>query len=714
MKHLSGEKTGSKAVLLKNSFILIFLILPTLSFSQVPINGFCYRNDFSIPQGYTGIFSADLNSNNSSELILYSPALKRIGIYSGIVNDSSIFKELQVKTEISQLRLVKNVAGFKNLFAAVERKQRKVSFFSIYVDSLSEKVSEISFDSYPEKIITGDVDLNGNDEILVYGSAFDGLSMIYRADGGIGERKISPGTSFSEAVFIDFNDDGYTDVVAFDILDYSLRLFKNNTKGIFREVRTIPCTEKISLLKSYDFNRDGIEDIIYVVQNQIEILFGDFQSAFKKKISLKLEGDPASVQIGDYNRDKIPDIAYLLLNNSLSIIFGKNGQQFYEPIPYLKNSSILTFTRFTDGASTNLACITGSGELIVISAKEFTGSDANISVAIEADALNYFDFGNDGIPDIAFIDNYDNLLKLLVNTSAAFPLKFYSIPLAEDHSKILIDEFSSNRKIFYCYSNGTPLLEVFRYNFKTDRLNRKQLYAPGEILDVYFKRIDSSFVNIYVLYNKKSKMYLGRFENRDVSITFKEYPVIDRNVIDAKLFVEDEPVIYYWKSENNTFDFNTVTVKTGPNEETTNMSILNSSETKINLYGADRFDNEYPFLVSLVQSQTENQLIVISAGKISSSKLNIKSPESKKAEFGEAFFGETSIKGINNFTVNSLNDNYIYKLVYRQTDGIYFLNQLVAAENVSDYFITRLDRKNYYLVYSNKEKGCISIRSLKK
>jgi hypothetical protein len=39
---------------------------------------------------------------------------------------------------------------------------------------------------------------------------------------------------------------------------------------------------------------------------------------------------------------------------------------------------------------------------------------------------------------------------------------------------------------------------------------------------------------------------------------------------------------------------------------------------------------------------------------------------------------------------------------------------MFAAENVSDYFFARLDRKNYYLVYSNKKEGYLSIKSLKK
>ncbi|MBK9098205.1 MAG: VCBS repeat-containing protein [bacterium] len=461
-------------------------------------------------------------------------------------------------------------------------------------------------------------------------------------------------------------------------------------------------------------NLDGIPDIIYTINNRIEIVFGDYRSEFKNKISLKIEGEPASVQIGDFNSDKVPDIAYLILNNSLNIIFGKDGQQFYESVPYLKNASIISFTRSRFASAFELACLTSSGELTLLSSRIFNPSDIKISLGVSAGAVTKFDYDNDGNDDIAFVDENDRSLKLLVNNNSGIPSKYYSIPLAEAHTEIKVDEFFKFRKIFYCYSEDAPLLEVFRYNFNTDKISRKQLYAPGEILDVYFQRIDSSFVNIFVLYNKKSKMYLGKFENKDVSITFKEYPVIDRNVTEAELFVMDEPVIYYWKSENNTFEFKTVRIKTGPNVEKTNLRVSNSIDTKVNLYGADQFDNEYPFVASLVQSEMENYLVVVSADKISISKKINESIGNEKPEFGKAFFGETSIKGINNFTVNSINDNYIYKLVYRQTDNTYLLNQMFPAENVSDYLFARLNKKNYFLVYSNKEENCISIRSLKK
>lgn len=714
MKRLSGEKIDSKIGLLKNSFILFILFFSSLSFSQIPINGFCFQKKLSLPKDYLGIISADLNSNRNDELILYSALSKQIGIYAGIPGDSVELKEFQLNSEISQLKQIKDNTGNNNLFAAVERRLRKISLMYISPDSIDAGKSKIEFDSYPENIFTGDIDLNGNDEILVSGSGFDGLSILFRSDGGIGEKKIITGTSFSEAIFVDLNDDGYSDVLAFNILENSLQFFINNTNGIFRLSRSIQYSEKINLLQSLDLNKNGFQDIIYAVGNRIEILLGDAQGSFKSKYSIKLDDRPFAIQFGDFNGDKLLDIAVGVTQDLLSILFGKNGAEFHETIPYLKNSSLIAFTTSKYNNTDNISCLLESGELIVLNSEKELGADIKITLGIQAGAVKKFDYTNDGIPDISFIDEHDNSLKILLNNKAGIPSRLYNFPLADDHTEILVDEFFSFRKFFYCYTKGAPLLEVFRYNFDKGRLNRKQLYAPGEILDVALQRIDSTFVNIFLVYNKQSKLYLGKFENRDLSVTFREYPFIDRNVISAQLFIEEEPVVYYWRSEDDTLQFKSAQIKSGPNDYNTFFEISKTNNTEVNLFGADNYINEYPTVVSILQNETEKKLLVMVGDKFSISNQLFKSLDENNIGISKGFFGETSIKGIINFTLYNSADNYISKLVYREKERTFSLSQMFAAENVSDYFFARLDRKNYYLVYSNKKEGYLSITSLKK
>jgi len=712
MRRLSGGITDSKADLLKCSFILLLIFCPSISFSQIPINGFCSGKNFNLSKGYSSVLSADINSTAGDELIFYSSTAKRIGIYSGVPNDDALFVEQPFNYETSQLKKLKGYSKETSLFAGVERKKRKIFLLEISANSTLTINQQIEFDSYPENIFTGDINADGKDEILISGSGFDGLSILNIADSGIGERKISSGVSFSEAVFIDFSDDGYLDIIAFDILENSLKFFVNNTKGAFKQTRSIRYSEKISFLKMTDFNNDGLNDLVYSRSNFIEILFGDYQGIFKDKLTIKLDQKPAALITGDFNLDKSQDIAYSLPAGTVNILFSNKDQDFYESVTYLRRDSILAVSKFILGGKDNLAVLSESGKLDVISSIKNLDDNIKIVPAIFAGAIKKFDVGKDNIPDICFIDEYDNYLKIFISNGEGIPDKLYYFPVAEDYKEILVGDFFKNVKTFYCYSEGIPLIEVFKYNFEEESLSRKQLYAPGEILDVNLQRVDSSLVNIFLVYNKQSKLHLGKFENREQSITFREYPFIDRNISDAKIRIKDEPEIFYWREENDTLYFKTADIEAGPNILKTYFKISRSENLMINLYAANFYNSSYPTVVSFVQKEDENSVLLFSGNQFRKSTPIIEGDLVQNVKFGRGFFGDIRNAGIINFTINSIDDDYIYTLSFNDQDSNYHLKPLVFKENISDYIFMNLKQKSY-LVYSNKT-GELSISLLQK
>ena len=145
MKHSSGEKTDLKAGLLKNSFILFFLFFSSLSFARFLSMDFASKKNILLPKDYEGIISTDLNSNGNDELIFYSASTKRIGIYSGIPGENDSLKEFQINSEISQLRRLKDESGSTNLFAAVDRKHRKILLIYSSIDSLEVRNNQLEF-----------------------------------------------------------------------------------------------------------------------------------------------------------------------------------------------------------------------------------------------------------------------------------------------------------------------------------------------------------------------------------------------------------------------------------------------------------------------------------------------------------------------------------------------------------------------------------------
>ena len=713
MRHSSGGKTGLKAGRINNSCVLIFLFFSSQIFSQIPINGFSSLDTLEIPKGFQNIISSDVNFDGNDELICYSSALKKIAVISGIHSKEKLLKEIKVNLEISQLLGIGEIKDSSKIYAVVERKLRKVSILSISPDTIKENLAEITFDSYPENISAADIDLNGTKEILVSGSGFDGLSILFKAGNNIGEKKVITGTSYSNAVFSDLNNDGFVDIVAFNILDNSLQLFFNNTNGDFRLRRTIQFNQQINQLQTLDVDKDGFRDIVYSINNRIEILFGDFQTSFEKKKSIQLYEMPSKIISGDFNKDGISDLACIAFPDKLILFFGKQEGNFYDGITYLKSVFINSIVKFSLEKTDNIVCLLESGELKFVSKLIHFESNMELVPSVKAGAVKKFDYGNDAIPDIGFIDEYDNSLRMLISSKEGIPSVYYSFPLVEDHKEILVDELFKFKKTFYCYTKGTPLLEVIRYNFSANKLNRKQLYAPGEVFDVTLQRVDSTFVNVFVVYAKDSKLYLGKFENRDLSVTFKEYPFIDRNVSQAQIFIDNNPKIYYWKADGSSMQFKMAEVKTGPNDYTNYFEVQRSDSLNINLFGADFLSNEYPSMVSLVRNYNQNYSIILTSGKVMVRNLVFNPASDDIDKFNRGKFSETSIKGIINFTVNTENGSGIYKMIYNEKNKTYLIRRMLDAKDVSDYFFARLDKFNYYLVYSNKKEGCLSISSLK-
>ena len=103
-------------------------------------------------------------------------------------------------------------------------------------------------------------------------------------------------------------------------------------------------------------------------------------------------------------------------------------------------------------------------------------------------------------------------------------------------------------------------------DFENQTIERKQLYSPGDIQDLKVKQVDSTLINIFITYNNGNRFVLGKFEYRKLSVTFKQYPFVDRNVLHSELIAAEEPIIYYWKEHFDTLYYKKAVIKTGPNE----------------------------------------------------------------------------------------------------------------------------------------------------
>ena len=121
-----------------------------------------------------------------------------------------------------------------------------------------------------------------------------------------------------------------------------------------------------------------------------------------------------------------------------------------------------------------------------------------------------------------------------------------------------------------------------------------------------------------------------------------------------------------------------------------------------------------PWIVSLIRN--DNKSFLISFKENGYKKLQLLNGTSKINYFKNDEFTFAKLQDDENESLlvyspysKSLNKFSISK------DGInYSLKQIIDGVDINNYFIDKFNRTNYHLVYSDKEKGCISVLQLKK
>jgi len=705
-RHLKGGNTDLKTG--RNySLLILFLILPQNNSAQIPINGFCEYNSYHIPSGYEYCLPVDTNNDSYSEIILYSSSKKKIAVVTGLTDGNNLsVKEFSVPFEISQLEPIKNTDNY----VFISRQNRLLGLIQIFGDEKPTIISKLEFDSFPENINLGDVNNYGVEEFLISGSGFEGISLIYQNKEKLRESKIIGSSSFCFSALIDLSNDGYYDIATCNLLERSLQFYYNDGEGNFNLMRSVPSDKKFYSINSYDVDTDNFEDLVVSNSGSITILYGDFQSSYDEKVVIQVEHIPEEVLLGDFNQDGFTDLAYVdYTNGALSVIIGNDGREFYEEVLYRKKAGL------TDVHQSNntLWFLSDDGQLFSIGRFNSFTKSVNFVPAVSPTTIQYFDYSEDGVMDLCFIDSYKSELNLFIRNEKGIPSLYYSMPVSSDHEEIISEVTTSGDNIFYCFTKGDRLIEIIKTNFENETIERKQLYSPGDIQDLKVKRVDSTLANIFVTYNSTNRFVLGKFEYRDLSVTFKLYPSVDRNVLYSELIASEEPIIYYWKEYSDTLFYKKAVIKASPNEYENIIHLPKTDSVVFSSLSADLLNNGSSHVISVVGTNESNFTLVsnywmpdVSTSLIFPEWLNMK-------DENQLFFSFINSGTKKNLAVYSPGNKSLSKVVLSNKSKRLNFTKLIDSVDAADYFIESIFPGNYHFVFSNKREGCISIIQLK-
>ncbi len=712
-KHWREGKKGLKTEIKKINILILAFFLSNNIYSQVPINGFCRYNSFNVNRDFNYLFALNYNNDSYTDLVLFNPDTNKIISLPGEKNGSfGPPQTYKIPLEITNIQsLIEENKRIKR-YAFTCRQKRIVGIYSFTHSGRPILSGVCKFESYPKNISTADINNNGRDELLISGDAFNGLSIISRKGTVLNSRKIVSNANFSQAVFADLNNDGYSDIAAFNTLTNSLEFYYNNSKGVFKKVRTIREDGPISQLHAIDLNLDNYVDLLFVLGDSIHIMYGDFAASYNNQISIPTKYYPDKIITGDFNNDGKMDIAYI--NNEvgiLSVIFGKSSSSFYPEMIYLLKDGLKDIIPFYSKFITGIASVSSKGKIYAVTNLSSISDSVNITTGARPSAISYFDAGNNGINDICYVDSYTTTLNLIVRNAAGIPRYFYSYNLFSNHTKIIVDNTEPEIKTFFCYSPGKRLIEIVKINFADNTADKLSIYSPGLIKDLKIKRTGNKFDNIYLAYTQNKELGFSLMEYRNFSYTITNYPNIASDTFGPSIKLKNSPGIVYWQNNGDKAQLYMISINNGQNIKEPLYTFNNSTLSSAFSFTGDLLNNDMDATISFINTGKKSFAVFTNYSSTYLIKKNTV-PFYNIGKDVQLFFGESRINGLKRLLVYLPSKKIIDKLDFINKGKNLIASKLTDVNNISDFFVKNLNFRKYHLVYSNSKNYCITIKQL--
>ena len=224
-------------------------------------------------------------------------------------------------------------------------------------------------------------------------------------------RDIETGNHPVGAVAIDFDGDGFLDIVTVDQMDDSLSLVKGFGDGTFRRVKGLAVGSVPSAVAYVDTNGDGLPDLITanLRSQEVTVNLNDGHGGYGPKISSQILGSQMTgMDVGDWNGDGKVDVALISGSlNTMVTMIGDGTGHFANPVQY----TVGTYPKQVVAADLNrdgrmdLVVVNNTSATIQIWRGDGAGlftlnSTISTGTNTQPQGLSVGDLDNDGDPDL--------------------------------------------------------------------------------------------------------------------------------------------------------------------------------------------------------------------------------------------------------------------------------------------------------------------------
>lgn len=678
--------------------IALLFFFNKIFFAQIPLNGFSKVDVIKIPNDFNKIFPIDFNSDGYKDLIIYNPTKKNYYSLASLnrnnfqapVFHSSSFSVSSFKSQTSSIT-EKKIGALLNDNTQIAL----INFSKSGTINISAKAKlkgyAFSFDVSKNSL--------GKTELITAGAGLDGLE-IYRED----KRNISlyeniKGNTFSHLIYADLNYDSFEDIIAFDIISNSIAIFYNNHFDDYDEARTIGINNYVKDIEVIDVNSDRFTDFVINVNGKINFFIGDSVSSFQKKSVFQLENEKIELfKIFDFNADGINDIVYKTINdNQIKISFGIGNNNFTNPITLLKANNIKEFSAYVDKGGRKLAVISSNGIIYIVSKIFINENEIKLSTTNNSSDFSLFDNRNDNYKDFCWIDDSLNVLKMATSERKNLFADFFQVQLFTKCNKIFVDDKNPFVKTFFLYQTNSHNIEIIRYDFNKNNFAREIIYtkSPIEHLKIYSDRLKDRFA-INVVSKKNNSRMLERYEYVNFKKLFAEEIKIDEQIIKAVVGISGGANISYLINKVNSYllyvsylnerKFN----KSKRLEFTTNQN----DDVNFHLLKIDELFSKSNPLITIITINDKSILYLLTERNNYRYSLNFPANKENNLEY---VINKNSLEI---FYIDRKNN--LIKLLFDENFKLMKTDKMPLNKPIINYAIKKFDVQNNYLIFADK------------
>ena len=682
----------------KLKFIFGFFLLISINISaQVILNNFGRLESIKTYSGYKKIVLLDFNNDGYQDIFLCGNNRKNFVLHKNL-SDSTYSEPIRkfFLFPIDDIKwLTKTKTGI-DYYLFISRNKRLVGLASFTKQNTLQLLNTIEFNSYPSAIKIVDLNNDGENEALIYGNNFDGLSVVKNIKYKLSANKLINQMVVKDLEMIDFNQDGFKDIVLIDMLNNSLKFYENYASGKINFNRELEFTESLSGIKKSNYNSDDFDDLVLTREHSLEILIGDSVYSFNDHKVFNYEFTPDNVLFTDVTSDSLNEKVFLDKTNNRTVIeFSDSLENNYENKYLFDELSDVVIK--TDSSKKSLLLLSSLGKINILSNSNNSNNSKknfNFSIGGKPSIIRLKNNKKDKTTAIVTYETVNNDIRIFAMDSLSNVNKLKKFHLFNKISDFVLYKKSQ----IIGYQKNSRLLEVLKIGEIAKANNHIFIYSAKPIQKIKFKN-NLSFT---VLESENKILFKQKFNFKKNKYVPGKLEQIDTSVISSAFGNFDE--IFYWKQTEGKISlykyFN------------------NSSHPLLSFKVSDTLNVKAKFIKNsnnrlthtIIQYDGKTFLYSLTKKKIEQNEINteeiLANMEREKIQY--FYYAKTNSKNLLYFNRKK---NKLVILTLNGKKNKFEKVKEIFVKNVNDFYVDIIFNKLYF-VYSNSKNYCISFKEI--